>query len=269
MAPSRFAHDTAVDPSGDGAYVATVDPSWWIIRGPNGGYLAAIVARAVLAEVSDTDQRLRSLTLHYLRVPEAGPMDVHVRVERRGRTLTSMSIRVSQDDRLLILGIAATADDRPGPAFSDLALPDVAPPLASPPERADPPGAPHIPMRDHFEMQPRLGPDRAGGEVIDEAITGGWIRLADPEPVDEIVVAMLADAWSPAVFSRVPERLGVPTVDLTIHFRDAPPRRPDWTFARFRSHHAAAGYVEEDGELWSSGGRLLAQSRQLAIALPI
>ena len=267
--PSRFARDTAVAALGDGRYEATIDPSWWIIRGPNGGYLAAIVARAVLAEVGAPEQRLRSFTLHYLRAPEAGPCTVEVTAERRGRTLTSCSVRVAQDDRLVMLGLAATAEDRPGPGFSDLTLPAVAPPIEPSPPVPPLEGHPDIPMRHHYEMQTRLGPERRSGEVTDEALTGGWIRLADPEPVDDVVVAALADAWTPAIFTRIPDPLGVPTVDLTIHFRDTLPMRPDWTFVRFRSVHASGGYVEEDGELWSSDGRLLAQSRQLAVELPM
>lgn len=267
--PSRFATDTAVAAQGHGRYAASIDSGWWIIRGPNGGYLAAIVARAVLAEVAGTGQRLRSLTLHYLRAPEAGPCQVQVTAERRGRTLTSLSLRVVQNDQVVILGVAATAEDRPGPEFSDLPMPDVAPPLDPTPQVPLPEGAPPIPMRDRYEMQTRLGPDRMTGDVVDEAMTGGWLRLADPEDVDDVVVAALTDAWTPAVFTRIAEPLGVPTVDLTIHFRDEPPARPDWTFARFRSRHAAGGYIEEDGELWSSDGRLLAQCRQLAVALPM
>ena len=266
---SRFARDTAVTAQGDGRYEATIDPSWWIIRGPNGGYLAAIAARAVLAEVAAPGQRLRSLTLHYLRAPSAGPCIVKVVAERRGRTLTSCSLRITQDDRVVVLGLAATAEDRDGPEFRDLTMPATAPPVQPTPALPAPAGAPDIPMRAHYEMQPRLGADRARGEVIDEALTGGWIRLADPQPVDDVVVAALSDAWTPAVFSRFAERLGVPTVDLTIHFREPPPERPDWTFVRFRSVHASGGYVEEDGELWSSDGRLLAQSRQLAVELPL
>ena len=267
--PSKFATDTAIVPRGDGRYDATIDPAWWIIRGPNGGYLAAIVARAVLAEVADTGQRLRSMTLHYLRAPAPGPCTVHVSVERRGRTLASSSIRVMQDDQLMILGLVATAQDREGPAFSDLPLPDVAPPVDPTPPPAPAGALSPIPMRDQYEMQLRLGPDRAEGEIGDEALTGGWIRLADPEPVDDVVVAALADAWTPAVFSRLADPLGVPTIDLTIHFREAPPERVDWTFVRFRSQHASAGYVEEDGEVWSSDGRLLAQCRQLAVEMPM
>lgn len=169
----------------------------------------------------------------------------------------------------MVLGLAATAVDRNGPPFADLPLPPVEPPTAETPRVDPPPGGISIPMRDHYDMQPRIGPDRWAGEVADEALTGGWIRLSDPEPVDDVVVAALTDAWSPAIFTRLPDRLGVPTIDLTIHFRDEPAGVPDWSFARFSSRHAAGGYVEEDGELWSSDGRLLAQSRQLAVELPI
>lgn len=267
--PSRFATDTAVVPQGEGRHEATIDPSWWILRGPNGGYLAAIIARAVRAEVAETGQRLRSLTLHYLRAPGEGPCEVAVTVERRGRTLTSLSVRLTQQGTLMVVGLAATAVDREGPAFADLPLPDVAGPEPETPVVEVPPGVIDIPMRKHYEMQSRLGPDRWAGEIADEAVTGGWIRLADPEPLDDVVLAAITDAWTPAIFNRTPERLGVPTIDLTIHFRDEPPAVHDWTFVRFTSRHATGGYVEEDGEVWSSDGRLLAQSRQLAVELPI
>ncbi|MGZ4786392.1 MAG: hypothetical protein ACXV5S_12035 [Acidimicrobiales bacterium] len=35
----------------------------------------------------------------------------------------------------------------------------------------------------------------------------------------------------------------------------------------FRSTVASDGFIEEDGELWSRDGTLLAQSRQLAVFL--
>ena len=86
------------------------------------------------------------------------------------------------------------------------------------------------------------------------------------------MVTALTDAWPPAVFSyaemgTIPG--GVPTVDLTVHFRaPLPPPESgehDWVLAVFRSREARQGFVEEDGEIWSRGGVLLAQSRQLAV----
>lgn len=61
-------------------------------------------------------------------------------------------------------------------------------------------------------------------------------------------------------------------IDLTVHFR-APLPPPgaspeDHVLAVFRSTTAREGFWEEDGELWSRGGVLLAQSRQLALVLP-
>ena len=46
---SRFSTDTAVRSMGAGCYAADIDRGWWIERGPNGGYLAAIVLRAIQA----------------------------------------------------------------------------------------------------------------------------------------------------------------------------------------------------------------------------
>jgi acyl-CoA thioesterase len=82
-----------------------------------------------------------------------------------------------------------------------------------------------------------------------------------------VVIAAITDAWPPAVFSRLEVPVGVPTIDLTIHFRQTPSGEPGWTLVRFRTQVAAAGYLEEDGEVWSADGRLLAQSRQLAVVL--
>ncbi len=79
------------------------------------------------------------------------------------------------------------------------------------------------------------------------------------------------DFWPPSMFNRIGAVTGVPTVDLTVHMRsELPPARArddDWYLVSFRSRVAAEGFAEEDGELWSHDGRLLAQSRQLALVL--
>ena len=44
---TRFERDTAVARAGDGVYDVRIDGGWWIVVGPNGGYLAALVLRAL------------------------------------------------------------------------------------------------------------------------------------------------------------------------------------------------------------------------------
>lgn len=260
--PSRFATDTAVIPRGDRRYGALIDRGWLVVRGPNGGYLAALILRAITTDVADPTRRPRSFTVHYLRPPREGDAEILVQPERIGRTTTVVTARMMQDGKLTALAVAALGTDRPGPEFAHLMPPEV----AAPDEIAAPPRNPvDIPMRERYETRLAFGRPPWEGEPAAEALTGGWIRLADPEPLDVHVIAALTDAWFPAVFTVVREPLAVPTVDLTIHFRDEPARVHDWCLTRFVSRHASHGFVEEDGEIWSRDGRLLAQSRQLAL----
>ena len=52
-----------------------------------------------------------------------------------------------------------------------------------------------------------------------------------------------------------------------MHFRGEPARDSAWCLVRFRTREVGAGYLEESGEVWSTDGRLLADSRQLAVLL--
>jgi acyl-CoA thioesterase len=266
---NRFERDTRVVAEAAGVYGVHVDRGWWIVRGPNGGYVAALVLRALEAAVADPSRTARSLTIHFTSPPAAGAARVHTALERTGRSLTTASARLEQDGKLRALAVAAFSKPRPGPTFDHLEMPDVPPPEAC--ERLTPPADGALSLRARYESWHALGA-RPFGEPTDEAVAGGWIRLAEaPGPIDAPLLAAYSDAWPPAVFSH-PGRdaiaAGVPTVDLTVHFRapypaDADPRDP--VLVVFRSRYAGEGFVEEDGEIWTRDGRLLVQSRQLAV----
>lgn len=100
---SRFLVDTAATRVADGRWTAEVNRGWWIVRGPNGGYIAALAMRALTDAVDDPERAARSLTLHYLRPPAEGTVDIEVNIERSGRTLDSLSLRMTQGERLLVV----------------------------------------------------------------------------------------------------------------------------------------------------------------------
>ena len=125
---NRFDRDTAVTPTGDGGFDVHIDRGWWIIRGPNGGYVAALLARAAEQAVADAGRPLRSLTVHYLRPPQEGTARVETTVERVGRTVTTVTARLVQNDKLQALATAAHAVPREMDGFVHAEMPAVPPP---------------------------------------------------------------------------------------------------------------------------------------------
>jgi acyl-CoA thioesterase len=266
-----FDRETGVSALGDGRYESRLDRAWWVHRGPNGGYLAAIVLRALTDAVGDPSRSPRSLTVHYAAPPADGVLEIATRIERAGRSLTSCSARLTQDGTLIGLALGAFSRARPGPEFSDL-RPPAAPPveetaLIQPP--ADDPWIPDI----AFRWENRIVRGGFPLEPTGEAAITRWIRLPEGRVVDAPVAAAITDAVIPAVFGRVEEEIIVPTVDLTVHFRSSlplPDAEPDdYVLADFRTNVVAEGFLEEDGAIWSRDGVLLAQSRQLAAILPM
>src|ERR671931_54233 len=91
-----FDRETAVRPLGEGRFESRLNRAWWVHRGPNGGYLAAIVLRALTEAVGDASRAPRSLTVHYAAPPAEGALDIATSVERAGRSLTTGSARLTQ-----------------------------------------------------------------------------------------------------------------------------------------------------------------------------
>ena len=256
---SAFLRDTAVEEIGGGSYRGHVSADWFTPRGANGGFLAAMVLRAIMDAEPEAERAPRSLTLHYLRPPGEGELTIMVSEERRGRQLTTYSVRAEQDGRLCILALAALSKDFPTALQYGERMPAVAPPNGL--VVRDEPDRP--PMVRQFATQAAIGHEPFSG--ADEALTGGWIAFAgdEPSPLDPPALALLSDAWLPAPFVLLHDFVGVPTIDLTIHFRARSDGRTGPALAVFRSRTIAEGFFEEDGELWSQDGTLLAQSRQL------
>ncbi len=125
--PTRFDRDTAVravDPSvtGPGVHEGRIDRGWWVVRGPNGGYVAALLLRALAAEVP-AERAPRSLSVHYTAPPAEGPVRIDTRVERIGRSLTTVSGRMIQGDRQLALALGAFSIARTGASFDHARMP--------------------------------------------------------------------------------------------------------------------------------------------------
>ena len=251
----------------EGFYEAELHERWWVVRGPHGGYLAGIILKALLAGQPDQERRIRSFTTHYLAAPKTGPIQIRTTIERTGKSMTYMSARSMQDGRTVAMSLAAFSVEWPGLTFDDHPAPEVVPPDEGFPV---PPEGDNIPaFLGNFDMRWIFGDPPFTG--ADEALVGGWYRLREPVVADEPVVACFLDAWPPAVFPRADQLVVAPTIDLTMHFRTTLPVKgaaaDDFYLGRFKSRMSRDGFFEEDGELWTKDGELIAECRQLALAL--
>lgn len=245
------------------AYSGEITPRWFGPPGPNGGFIAALILRAMGAEVADPARKPRSLTLHYLRPPAEGQVRIDVTLERSGRTATTCSARMSQGDRLLTLAICVLTTDYEATVEWQPEPPDV-PESSRPMQEVAFDGAPEIFRM--LEFEPLFGPPPFSGGS--EAVTGGWLRTRAGDELSPELIALFADAWWPAPFSVLEQPLAAPTLELTIHFRADPEPGEKLALVRFRSEAAIGGTFDEAGEVWGRDGRLLAQSRQVALLRP-
>ncbi len=267
---SSFSDATAVYRQEDGSYEATVEGKWWVFRGPHGGYLTALILRALLEAVDDPTRAPRSFTTHFVSPPQEGPIEIVPTIERSGRSITYASARLMQNGRTMATSLAAFSTPWTGGMSYDYA----GPPAVPLPDACTtvPRSSPLLPtFVQNFDMRWGIGPMPYSG--ADEATVGGWLRFADAEVVDAPAAACLLDVWAPAILPRATEPLVAPTIDITMHFRSPLPvpqaDADDFYLFRLTSRLGRDGFFEEDGDLWTAEGTLIAQCRQLAIALPV
>jgi hypothetical protein len=256
-----FADATAVSPAGDGRFHGGIEPGWDILGNADGGYMMAIAARAATHALGRPDPV--TATAHFLRPGTPGPVEVATEVVKEGRRFGTASATLERDGTPLLRLLGTFGSLESSAAF----------------ERVDgsPPDVP--PFDDCVELEPtdtfpppfmgkvvvRLHPEDAfaGGVPSGKALVRGWFALRDDEPVDTLALLVGVDAFPPTAFNAGLPFAWTPTIELTAHVRARP--EPGPLRCIFSTRFITGGFLEVDGELWDSTGRLVAQSRQLAL----
>ncbi|MDJ0954643.1 MAG: thioesterase family protein [Acidimicrobiia bacterium] len=254
-----FAAASAVTAESAGRYKADIEPGWDIVGNANGGYLMAIAARA--AAMAAGGRLPATATAHFVAPGRPGPASIDVQVHKAGRRFTTVGATLADDERPLLAFLGS---------FADAALPassvtriEAAPPDIPPPEECVP-----IEPTESFPP-PFMGKVELRLHPEDASFTSGvprfrgWFRLRNGEPIDSFGLLVAVDAFPPTVFAAQLPIAWTPTLELTAHIRAVP--EPGWLRCLFTTRFISGGYLEEDGEVWDASGRLVAQSRQLAL----
>ncbi|MGH0036391.1 MAG: thioesterase family protein [Myxococcota bacterium] len=259
---SRFGEATRVERTGDEVWTTQIARGWDIAGRANGGYLLVLAARA-MAEAAGRPDPV-TVTAHYLRPGEPGPAEVRASRVRAGRRFATATGVLQAGGRPLLqaLGTFSDLEGSSGPERVDAAPPELPAPDDCTTQGSDEVGGP--PFMDRVDL--RLHPTDAGfrrGEPSGDMRVRGWFRLRDQEAIDSLGLLLAVDAFPPTIFNARMPRGWVPTLELTAHVRARP--CPGWLRCAFTTRFVTGGFLEEDGEVWDSAGRLVAQSRQLAL----
>ncbi len=268
---SEFDRGTAVTargPEAPGVYDVDLSADWTFVKALNGGYLLAVVGRALADALPHSDPF--TISAHYLTAPRPGPAVVRTDVVRTGRTLSRGQASLFQHDeqgreveRIRVLA-----------AYGDLdALPDdvrttAAPPAIPPIEQCfgseDGPAPESVQSAIADRLTLKIAPSTMGwalGSPSGKGAMRAWFGLADGRDPDPFSLMLAVDALPPTILE-----LGLsgwaPTIELTVHVRCRPAPGPLRVSKTTRN--LAGGFLDEDVEVWDSADRLVAQSRQLA-----
>ncbi|MEV5160268.1 thioesterase family protein [Streptomyces sp. NPDC053728] len=267
---SEFDRDTAVTLREEGVYDAELSAGWTIIHAVNGGYLLAMLGRALGEALPHPDPF--SVSAHYLTASVPGPAVIRTQVVRTGRTLSTGEASLfqyaqdgSEVERIRVLATYGDLDGLTG-EIRTTARPPAIPPLdrclGASDGTAPIPGSSAITERLDVKLDPAtvgwaVGAPSGKGEMR------GWFGLADGRDADPLSLLLTVDALPPTSFE-----LGLkgwtPTVELTTHIRCRPAPGP--LRVSITTRNLAGGFLEEDADVWDSSDRLVAQSRQLARA---
>jgi hypothetical protein len=244
----------------ENTYDVCLDPGYSIGGPLNGGYLMAVVLRAV---VDDSPfEHPVSTTSQFHRSPAPGPAQVRVERLKAGRTAAFTRATLLQDGVAQIESLVTTATLHGAePVYADLPGPRM-PPAEQCVRLPDP--KPESGMTLNAQMELLFDPPTIGwlnGEPTGRPESRAYFRMTEPQDPDPFVLALAIDALPPVVFS-AGMRGWAPTVDLTWHLRALPAPGPLTLIGTGRL--IADGWFDEDVEAWDAAGRLVAQSRQLA-----
>src|SRR5688500_9284579 len=88
---------TAVARTDDKVFTAESHPGWWVVRGRHGGYISAILLRALTERLAGPSRHIRSFTTHFTAAPTEAPLTVTTSVDREGSSMSFLSARMEQD----------------------------------------------------------------------------------------------------------------------------------------------------------------------------
>ncbi|WP_454621681.1 acyl-CoA thioesterase [Bradyrhizobium cenepequi] len=262
--PHLFDDATAVT-AGDSRWQGKTSDDYWAFVGPFGGATAATILRALIDHPQRAGDPL-ALTVNYCAPVAQGAFDLDVRLVKANRSSQHWSVEMTQGGgEVATLATAVFAERRPSWSHQQATFPD-----ATPFERTLPypkTAASWVKQYDFrfVEGEPKFGtPSSAAPETYSKL----WIGDRVPRKIDALSLIAMSDAFFGRVFHAKRALVPFGTVSLTTYFHvdaaDLAAEDVTRVLAAADAKIFHKSYGDQNGELWSPSGRLLATTTQIA-----
>jgi acyl-CoA thioesterase len=260
-----FDDATAVT-AGDSCWQGRTSDDYWAFVGPFGGFTAATILRALIDHPQRAGDPL-SLTVNFCAPIAQGAFDLDLRLVKANRSTQHWAVELSQGGAdVATLATAVFAERRPSWSHQPAEFPQATPFEATLPYAKV--AASWVKQYDFrfVEGEPKTGAAPATRPA--SSYSKLWIGDRVPRKIDALSLMAMSDAFFARIFHAKRELVPFGTVSLTTYFHTdaAELAAEDITrvlgVADAKIFHSS--YGDQNGELWSPGGRLLATTTQIA-----
>ncbi|WP_169054041.1 thioesterase family protein [Nitratireductor sp. XY-223] len=246
----------------DDVFKSQTDQRYWNLIGPYGGWIAALMIKAVIADRSDARFEPVALTIDFMKAPAEGEIILRRRCDRAGRTAAFWRVDMENPDGTPCARAMVTlAPHRETLVFSTQKMPDVPPPQAVERFRTE-----VLPVKWAHLYETRVIKGKMG-EITPDAHSLTWVREADQRPLDHVSLTALCDSPFPRLFLATGRPSNISTITMTIYFH-APMAEleeigGDHLLADARCERSVGGFFDQHTSFYSTQGNLVAASQQM------
>ncbi len=251
----------ALDMADDGTWRSATSDLYANRVGPYGGWIAALLAKAILARAPHGD--LLQINVTFLGPCKDGPLTGRTRRLRGGRTVEFWEAEFADSEHPVAHATATFGVRRPSIAFGEARFPHGVPMPEDVPQRHRPEGGPGF-----FNRIDARQFGFAPFAVNETASSNAWVRDADLRPLDMVALIAHADSPIPRTFLKTDKPGPSATLSMNTYLHATPDEiaaaGSDYVFIETACRSGRAGFNDQVSTIWRRDGRLLATSEQLA-----
>lgn len=264
VAMSTFGDSIVLTSTGPNQWAGEADPNYAHPGGRFGGWTAAALVEAARREPGERGAPL-SLSMLYLDPIKDGAVQISTRLLRAGKRIQFWRAELRQGETLcahaqITFGVRAPSD-----SFTDVEMPKVPPPE----DKSLLEGEAPVPFLQQFRIRWITASPLNLQDQGEKASTQTWVKDVRERPIDNVLLAAMADLTPPRVLFHRKSWVMSSTVSMSVHFHATPEELErvgsDFVLSDVECRRCEGGYFDHELKLWSRDGALLATSEQVAV----